>query len=105
MQIHPTGHRVLVRLKKTDKKETEVSKGGIILELNVNVESHQRAMQEAYVVELGRNAFKDFGDGHLWATEGQLVLISRYCGEDRVGEDGVVFRIINDVDILAVLED
>ena len=102
MKIFPTGHRVLVKLKKLEEK----SSGGIIITREDEKAREQRAMQEAYVVRLGKNAFRDFGDGHLWCEEGQQVLIKRYSGEDREDpKTGDIYRVLNDEDIYAVVHE
>ena len=106
INITPAGYRVLVRLKKTDKKVDEVSEGGIILETNVDVEAHQYATQEAYVEKLGITAFKSFDEGDPWCKVGDLVLIAKYSGENRKDlKTGEIYRVINDQDIIAILEE
>ena len=98
--ITPVGHRVVVKLKKI--AEEEVSDGGIIIAHQAGHMSRQRAMQEAYVEAIGQTAFKDFG-GDPWCKEGDLVLIVRHSGEDRIDEEsGDVYRVINDEDICAI---
>ena len=129
-KIKPCGHRVLVKLKVIE----EVSTGGILLVTDDKKASYQKAMQEAYVVAIGPQAFTAFNIAseswipHLykllksfltrepltyksqdlapWCKVGDLVLIARYSGEDKVDPDTEeVFRIINDEDIFATLED
>lgn len=100
MKIHPTGHRVLVKLKQVE----EVTPGGIVLP-GRQAERETKAMQEATVVELGRTAFRAFDDGHPWCKVGDVVMIAKYSGEDRKDEKtGHIYRIINDEDIFATLE-
>ena len=104
MKIRPTAHRVLVKLKPIEREER--SDAGIILTTEANHDARQRAMQEAYVIEVGPSAFNDFGDGEAWCKEGDLVMIAKYSGEDRVDpETNEVYRIINDEDIFAVVEE
>lgn len=108
MKIKPAGHRVLVRLKETSKELEEKSEGGIIVEVKDNdkVEAEQRATQEAYVERLGFTAFKAFDDGEPWCKVGDLVIITRYSGEDREDpKSGEVYRIINDEDVIAIIEE
>jgi len=102
MKIIPTGHRVLVALKPIE----ETSKGGIVITMEHNREREQRAMTEATVVSLGPNAYKAFDDGKPWCKKGDKVLVTKYCGEDREDpETGMMYRVVNDDDILAILED
>jgi co-chaperonin GroES (HSP10) len=105
-KMHPAGHRVLVKLKPTTKKEEEVTESGIIIERKINVAAHQRAEQEAIIIEVGPNAWKDFSGGEPWAKVGDTILISKYSGEDKDDlEEGSIFRIINDEDVLAIIEE
>lgn len=100
MKIRPAGHRVLVRLKQIKE-----SKGKIVLPDHVK-ENHQHATQEAYVEALGITAYKGYDQGSPWCKVGDLVLIAKYSGEDRVDENtGEVYRIINDEDVFAILEE
>ncbi len=104
----PAGHRVLVRLRATEQVKEVVSSGGIITEIkdNKTIEREKYAEVEAYVVKLGRTAFKAFDDGVPWCEEGDQVLICKYAGSDRKDEEtGDVYRIINDEDIIAVFRD
>lgn len=102
MKITPCGHRVLVKLKVFEEK----TESGIIIATEDMKDAHQRAMQEAYVVSLGPTAFKDFGNGSPWCRVNDLVLISKYSGEDRIDPDTKeVYRIINDEDVFAILEE
>jgi co-chaperonin GroES (HSP10) len=104
MKIHPTAHRVLVELIYVD--EEEKSSGGIIVTTSKFHEARKRAMQEAFVVEIGPTAFRAFDDGVPWCKVGDRVMIAKYSGEDRADEDtGTVLRVINDEDIFAVLEE
>ena len=79
INIHPAGHRVLVKLKKVDAGAKK-SAGGIIIELPKDVEAMQNSTQEAYVVELGMTAYRGFDDGEPWCQPGDLVRIAKYAG-------------------------
>lgn len=104
LKITPVGHRVLVKLSPVE--EEEKSEGGIIIASGAPRDARRRATQEATVVKLGANAFKDFSDGEPWCSVGDLVLIAKYSGEDREDkETGDIFRIINDEDIFAIVEE
>lgn len=98
--IVPPGDRVLVRLKPVE----EVSKGGIILHGTAkSAEKEQYAVQEAYVVRVGWDAWVLLGSGKPWCKVGDCVLIKKYSGEDLDDiEDGVLYRVISDEDIVAV---
>ena len=99
----PCGHRVLVRLMPIKAETEEKTESGIVFAIKdkktANAEKH--AVQKAQIVSLGENAFKIFGDGNRWAEIGDVVLISKYTGEDEYDSaEEVVYRVINDEDVL-----
>lgn len=107
MKIHPAGHRVLVRLKN-ERINEEKTDSGIIVKIKdaKTVEAEQYATQEAIIEELGINAYKAFDSGEPWCKVGDTVLIAKYSGENREDpESGVIYRVINDEDVIAILED
>lgn len=98
----PAGHRVLVKLKSVGNGE-KISKGGIILEVPKSLAAEQYATQEAEVVALGLTAYKGYEGDEPWCKEGDTVRIAKYAGENMKDENtGEVYRIINDVDVVAV---
>lgn len=106
MKIHPAGHRVLVKLKKTESETVEKTKSGIITAIkSVNeIEREQYATTDATVVELGHTAFKAFDDGKAWCKVGDTVIIAKYSGIDRKLDNGDILRIVVDEDIIGVVE-
>lgn len=99
-KLKPCGDRVLVKLKPTEK----VTGGGIVL-LEESTKRDQYATQEAYVVDLGPDAFRGLGSGQPWCKVGDLVKISKYSGDDDTTiEDDVIYRIISDENIFGVYE-
>lgn len=73
--------------------------------LDKTVESQQYATQEAYVVELGPDAFLNLGSGRPWCKVGDLVKIAKYSGDDDpTVEEGSVYRIISDENIFGVYD-
>lgn len=104
MKLRPCGHRILVSLPLLEEEEKTDS--GIIIANKANAEVRSKSMQQATVEMLGHTAFKDFGDGKPWVKVGDTVMIAKYSGEDQVDkEDGKIYRIINDEDIFAIIED
>lgn len=89
----PCGPRVVVRLKKFE----EVSKGGIILETETTKRRAQYGTEFAYVEQVGDECEK-------WCEVGDLVLIAKYCGADHE-HDGEIYRVVEDTDIVAILEE
>lgn len=104
----PVGFRVLVKLKKVSQEKEKMSEGGIVIAVKTQskINLEQRATQEAYVIDIGESAFKGFDDGKPWCKVGDLVLISKYSGDDLDdAEDDEIYRIINDRDIEATIEE
>lgn len=54
------------------------------------------------VISIGRTAFKAYDDGEPWCKKGDRVYFKRYCGDDIVFSDGLIYKIINDNEILLV---
>lgn len=104
----PVAHRILVQLERVDDGEQR-SAGGIITRRSLTDSELQRdmaAQEEGTVVAIGPTAFKDFGGGEAWCKEGDKVFIVRYSGTNFVDkETGDMFRIINDEDIYAIIQE
>lgn len=97
----PCGHRVLVRLKEVE----EVSKGGIVIASSEKELNRQKyGTEEAYIEQIGSQAFKGFCDGEPWCEVGDLVAIVKYSAKT-YEDNGVIYGVCNDEDILACLED
>lgn len=110
------GDRVLVRVKKeiVDNQYRfnrgfweKVSDSGILLErlTQEQYENLQLGTCEAYVVQLGPQAYKGIGDGEPWVKVGQLITINKWSGV-AIGEtgDGEIYRLINDEDAMVEWE-
>jgi len=99
--IKPAGHRVLL---KADPIET-VSKGGIIVVASTEEEKLERAAQtNGTLVQTGQAAWEDYNAP--WASVGDRVSYIRHAGKwinDPV--TGEEYVILNDIDILAIIED
>jgi chaperonin GroES len=96
--ITPVGYRVLV---KPDPIERTTS-GGIVLP-ETAAEAHDRAQQTGILIALGPEAWKDYSA--CWASVGDRVMFARYGGVHLTGKDGVLYRMLNDEQITAVIED
>lgn len=90
----PKGNRVLVRPKVLE----QMSKGGIAIP-ELARDKEQLAQMYGTVIEVGSEAWGEFANP--WAKPGDTVLFGRYRGADVVGNDGVTYRIMNDVEIIA----
>jgi co-chaperonin GroES (HSP10) len=98
MAIKPAGHRVLVLPDKVNEKE-----GSLFLPQEVRARMGE-AQIFGTVVAVGANAFKAFDDGHAWANVGDRVAFAKYGGFNiQDPEDKVLYRLLNDEDICAVI--
>lgn len=112
--VTPKGDRVLVRPDVIEKKTA----GGILLPEN-ELGKHQAAQMAGTLVAVGPDAWKDrittverLIDGQLKVVErrttgyseafaevGDRVCFAQYNGRNFEGEDGEVYRLLNDEDI------
>ena len=100
--IKPLDMRVLVLPDKVE----EVSKGGIIFVPDA-VEKEKYATVKGTLVAAGVNAFAE-ARAHPAFTPpqpGERVMIAKYGGVVVKGADGEEYRIMNDEDIVAILEE
>jgi chaperonin GroES len=98
----PTGWRMLLALPEL-KEETE---GGILIPTS-RLADERAAAVIGYVLKQGPQCYKDpkrFEEGKPWCKEGDWVIIGSYTGT-RLLIHGKEFRIINDDNIEAVVED
>lgn len=101
--IIPLDLRVLVRPDKVEEKTA----GGIILPDSAK-EKDQFAQCKATVVAAGENAWEEAASrSHAFRkpAPGDRVLISRYGGITVKGADGEDYRLLNDEDVTARLEE
>lgn len=111
--IHPSGDRVLIRPDDIE----EVTQGGIIIPGNVG-ELHAMAQSIGTFIEAGPDAYIDHvekdAEGRItkivgykgaFAKAGDRVAFAKYGGLQVTGKDGVIYRIMNDVDVTAVVEE
>lgn len=94
----PLTNRVLVKRLRTP----EVTKGGIILPDKMRKDQDMLAI-EVEVVQLGESAFHGY---YIKPKVGDLVNVSKWAGsEQRIYEDDVEHRIVNDDDIISINRD
>lgn len=111
--IHPSGDRILIRPDDIE----EVTAGGIIIPGTVG-ELHAMAQSIGTFIEAGPDAYTDHvekdGEGRItkvvgykghFAKPGDRVAFAKYGGLQVTGKDGKVYRIMNDVDVTAVVEE
>lgn len=98
--VHPRGRAILV-----SPYEPELTTGVIVLPESVR-DGIRTIEQRAVVVEVGPEAWKE--ESQPRAIPGDRVLISAFSGfmaGDRVTKDKQQYRIVNDRDIFAVIEE
>lgn len=100
--IKPLDLRVLVRPDEARR----TTAGGIHLPDSV-VEQDEHAADKGTLVAIGENAWCEASGarGFLPLEPGARVLFAKYAGRTTTGADGVKYRIMNDEDIVARLED
>lgn len=99
--INPLDMRVLVRPDPVE----EVSKGGIII-IPDAVEKEKYAQVKATLIAVGVNAWAEAKTHPAFTAPepGARVMIAKYGGVLVKGSDGEEYRIMNDEDVTAVLE-
>lgn len=95
--IEPADVKVLVLPDPVEEK----TKGGIYL-ADTTKEKNQYATIRATLIEVGPNAFADWG-GSSKPGVGDRIVTAQYAGLSIDGADGQKYRICNDEDIIARL--
>ena len=96
--IHPKGHRVLILPDPVE----EVTQSGIIVSVGENRDRERLAQLKGTVVELGNTAWLD--QPSPWAKVGDHVIFGKYSGLIYQGNDKKEYRIINDLDVVALVD-
>jgi co-chaperonin GroES (HSP10) len=96
--IHPKGHRVLILPDPVE----EVTQSGIIVSVGENRDRERLAQLKGTVVELGNTAWLD--QPSPWAQVGDHVIFGKYSGLIYQGDDNKEYRIINDLDVVALVD-
>lgn len=97
--ITPLGHRVLILPLKVEEK----TKSGIILADGDTLRKEQMAQDKGQVVALGSDVWKD-QETQDQAKVGDTVVYARHAGNLWTGLNGVQYRLVNDLDIVALLD-
>lgn len=94
----PCGHRIVVFPIPTERK----TESGIILG-DASASREDMKQIEAVVIEVGSTAYSDQPQQRPWCKAGDRVLLAAYAGLYREGSDKKAYRIISDLDVVAVL--
>lgn len=100
--IHPTEFKILVRPREIEEKTA----GGIIIPLS-EAEKLQNAAVDGTLIAVSPLAFgyERWPEGSAPPKVGDKVLYSKYAGMKRKGKDGVIYIVMQDKDLCAVLEE
>lgn len=106
--IKALGHHVLIEVEQVEKKSEEIrTKAGLYLPEKNSLETEEKREQlgkeKGKVSQIGKYSWKDYGDGEPWVKVGDTVYFKRYEGIDHE-VDGKHYKIVNDIDIIAVEE-
>ena len=94
------GHRVLIKVEE----QSEKFKGTSFYIPTDDKDKHQQAKTEGTVIDVGKTAYKELGDGTPWVKVGDKVVFRKFDGIDTREPDGL-FKLLNDEDILAIREE
>jgi len=95
--ILPLEFKVLIEPETIEEKTA----GGIILPQKTK-EMEQMAQVRGILIDIGSNAFEDWG---LIPDAGDRVYFGKYAGYIVKGNDGKEYRLCNDKDICAIIEE
>ena len=96
--IYPKGHRVLIKAEEVE----ETTQGGILLPEEMT-KREQLAEIRGRVVEIGSTAYSD--QPSPYCSVGDRVIFAKYSGIIYTGKDKIEYRVINDLDVVAVIEE
>ena len=97
--IKPLDLKVLVLPDAAD----ETTKGGIIIPDSTK-DRQKFAVVKAQLIEVGDNAFKEWGVGNAPAA-GLRILMAQYAGARVKGQDDREYVLMNDEDVIALIEE
>lgn len=97
--LTPCGHRVIVLPVKKER----TTESGILIPDPV-ADREDMAQIEALVVAVGPSAWADQSVAGQWAKPGDRVVIAKFSGLQHKGPDGKAYRVISDLDVVAVVE-
>lgn len=97
--LRPAGHRVVVLPIEKERK----TESGIIL-TDPYADREDMAQVQAWIIAIGPSAWGD-QKGGSWARVGDKVLIAKFSGLYHTGPDDRKYRVINDLDVVAVVTD
>jgi co-chaperonin GroES (HSP10) len=97
--IKPAGHRIVVLPKEVEEK----TESGIIINVGTQKLREELAQVDGVVVAMGNTCYSD--QPEPWCKVGDTVIFGKYSGIFRKGNDDKMYRIVNDLDIVATIEE
>lgn len=98
--IVPLLHTVLI---KPDEVETKTASGIVIPDMVTDKE--RKAVEYGTVISVGPRAFIDYGCDPSILKGGDRVSFARYSGKQIKDVDGTELVLVNDIDVLAKIEE
>lgn len=97
--INPKGWRVLVLPDQIE----ETTASGIVVSVGSQKLRDELAQVDGIVVAMGNTCYHD--EPEPWCKVGDKVVFGKYSGIFRQGKDGKTYRVINDKDVVATIEE
>ena len=97
--ISPKGHRILVLPEQVEA----TTASGIIVHTDSQGEREALAQMYGIVVAMGADCYTDTAS--VWCKIGDRVSFAKYSGLIYTGKDDKKYRCINDLDIVATVEE
>lgn len=117
MKIHALGHRVLVKMARTDELDPAFKRAkaaGIVFADHEDSKRREGGTDRGWVVEVGPDAFRafhlnahgDFNGFKPWVKAGDYIAFAKYGGMVISSPDSDYrYVVMNDEDVVAILED
>ena len=100
--IIPVGHRLLIKPNEVNN----MTASGIIIDVGGAADRERMMQMVGVVVAMGTTAYKDQPDA--WCKVGDKITFGKYSGlmyKDKDTKDGLEYRVINDLDVVAIHEE
>jgi len=98
--ISPVGHRVLVLPEEVE----QTTESGIVISFGSQSDREALAQMYGQVIALGDTVWAD-QPGEPWCSVGDRVSFAKYSGLMYEGKDGKTYRVVNDLDIVAIVDE
>jgi co-chaperonin GroES (HSP10) len=96
--VIPVGERILILVDEIP----EQTKGGIYF-TDDQISKEKMSQTVGTLVAVGDQAWSDYAKP--WAKVGDRVIFAKYQGMMHDGKDGKAYRLLNDKDLVAVIEE